>query len=64
MVLFVVALALWGATISHDTLGFVPLNGAQAVGYDFWTALMWLLFIYAARRLYLAFRKKKKAVEQ
>jgi hypothetical protein len=62
VVLFLVALLLWAATISHDTLGFVAPVSAQAVGFDLWTALMWLLFLYASRRLYRTFWKKQSVV--
>jgi hypothetical protein len=55
IVLFVFALLLWIATITHNTLGFVALANAEAIGFDLWTALMWLLFLYSIRRLYRTF---------
>jgi hypothetical protein len=64
IVLFVFALLLWGATITHDMLGFVAPTSAQAVGFDIWTVLMWWLFLYAGRRLYRAFWKKKPSGDE
>ena len=59
VVLFCVALVLWVGTISHNTLGFVPVSNGETFGFDIWAALMWLLFLYAIRRLYRTFRKKE-----
>jgi hypothetical protein len=60
--LFLIALLLWVATITHNTLGFVAPANAQAVGFDLWTAVMWLLFLYAGRKLYRTFWKKQGVV--
>lgn len=57
VVLFLFALLLWVATIAHNVLGFIAPTNAEAVGFDLWTALVWLLFLYASRGLYVAFRK-------
>jgi hypothetical protein len=59
VVLFCVALVLWIGTISHNTLGFVAVSNPETFGFDTWTALMWLLFLYAIRHLYRTFRKKE-----
>jgi hypothetical protein len=59
IVLFVFALLLWAATITRNTLGFIAPANAEAIGFDLWTALMWLLFLYASRRLYRAFWKRQ-----
>jgi hypothetical protein len=62
--LFAIALLLWVATISHDVLGFVAPVSAEALGADLWVSLMWLLFLYASRRLYLTFWKKNSSSTQ
>ena len=62
VIFFLVVLLVWIGTISHDTLGFVPLNGGESVGFDFFTAFVWLLFAYSVRKLYLAFRKKPSPI--
>lgn len=54
--LFIFALLLWLATISHNTLGFVVPDNAQAIGFDFVPCLLWWLFTYASLRLYRTFR--------
>ena len=59
VVLFCVALVLWVGTISHNMLGFVAVSNAETFGFDIWTTLMWLLFLYAIRYLYRTFRKKE-----
>ena len=56
--IFLIAGLLWVATIRNHTLGFVPLASAEALGFDLWTALMWLLFLYSIRQLYRAFVQK------
>jgi hypothetical protein len=63
IVLFVFALLLWVATITHNTLGFVAPANAEAIGFDIWTALIWWLFLYAGRRLYRAIWKKRSGDE-
>lgn len=55
--LFAIALLLWAATIFNYTLGFVAPINAQAVGFDLWTLIIWLFFLYASRNLYRSFRK-------
>lgn len=57
--LFALMLLIWYATVSHDTLGFVSLNGPQAVGFDLWTAFIWLAFLYSAWYLWREFRRGK-----
>jgi hypothetical protein len=57
VVLFVFAVLVWVATVAHDTLGFVAPRNAEAVGFDLFTGLVWLLLIFASRGLYVAFWK-------
>jgi hypothetical protein len=59
VVLFCVALVLWVGTITHHTLGFVAVSNAETFGFDIWAALVWLLFLYAVRRLYRTLWKKE-----
>lgn len=61
---FLIALLLWVATIIHNTLGFVAPISAEAVGFDLWSAAMWLLFLYASRKLYRAFWKNSGTTNQ
>jgi hypothetical protein len=61
IVAFVGVLLFWFATVTHDTLGFVaPLN-AEAVGFDLWTAMVWLAFLYTIWNLWRAFTTPSKA---
>jgi hypothetical protein len=59
IVVFALMLLIWYATVSHDTLGFVPLNGPQALGFDLWTGFIWCAFFYSAWWLWRVFRKGK-----
>ena len=59
IVIFAFTLLIWYVTVSHDTLGFVPLNGPEAVGFDLWTAFIWFAFLYSAWYLWREFRKGK-----
>lgn len=60
VVLFPIALLFWVATIIHDALGFVAPTNAQAIGFDLWTAFVWVFFSYASRRLHRTFWKNEK----
>ena len=51
-----VTLALWLPTVTHHFGGFVALTGAQAVGFDGFTLLVWAAFLYSAWNLFRAFR--------
>ncbi len=61
LLLFAIALLLWVATITNNTLGFVPPVNAEALGGDILVALVWILFIYASRKLYRSFWKRSSA---
>jgi hypothetical protein len=56
---FALMLLLWYATVSHDTLGFIPLDGPSAAGFDLWTGFIWLAFLYSVWYLWREFRKGK-----
>lgn len=56
---FALMLLIWYATVSHDTLGFVPPDGPQAVGFDSWTVFIWLAFLYSGWHLWRGLRKDK-----
>lgn len=55
--LFIVALFLWVATITHDTLGFVAPVNPQSIGFDIWGAIIWGFLVYSIVRLYRTFRR-------
>jgi hypothetical protein len=59
VILFLVMLLLWAGTITGAngrTLGFVPLTGPEAFGYDIVPALIWFGFLYTIWRLWRVFR--------
>lgn len=66
VVAFGIMLIFWMVTISHDSLGFrsVVQNGTPAgenIGSDLVSLLVWILFLYSMRNLYLAFKKPSQA---
>lgn len=61
IILFLIVLLFWFATITHDTLGFVPPVNGEAIGFDLFTALVWGVFLYCGLHLYHAFRGSSQA---
>jgi amino acid permease len=57
---FVLMLLVWIATITHDTLGFIIPNSAQATGFDIWGALVWFAFLYSTLNLWRVFKRTTK----
>lgn len=51
-------LVIWLPTIAHNSLGFVPPVNAEAVGFDFGTSLVWLLFAFVVWRFFSTFRSR------
>lgn len=56
MAWFVITLVLWLPTVTHHLGGFVALTGAQAVGFDGFTLLVWVAFLYSAWNLFRRLR--------
>jgi hypothetical protein len=55
--LFLLVLVFWLGTVTHHTLGFIPPVNGEAIGFDFFTSFMWVLFAFVTWRLFSAFRR-------
>lgn len=56
IVLFALVFLFWISTIRAHTLGFVALINAEALGFDAFTAFVWLLFLFSVWNLYRRLR--------